>query len=69
MRFGIGDALVEQPDIQLIEAFDPQARCEVPLAFRRARLSESDFDRPARRTAFHSPASDVLDRYRNILRV
>ena len=31
MRFGVGDALVEQPDVQLIQALNPQAWREEPL--------------------------------------
>ena len=32
VRFGVGDALVEQPDIQLVQTFDTQARGEEPFA-------------------------------------
>ena len=32
MGFGIGNAFVEQPDIQFLQAFDPEAWREEPLA-------------------------------------
>lgn len=32
VRFGVGNAFVQEPAIQLIETFDPQARCEEPLS-------------------------------------
>jgi len=31
VRFGVGDALVEQPHIQLVQTFDPQTRGEEPF--------------------------------------
>jgi hypothetical protein len=32
VRLGVGDALVEQPGIQLLKVLEPQTRCEEPLA-------------------------------------
>src|SRR5262245_27427339 len=28
MRLGVGDALIEQPGVQLVQVFEPQPRCE-----------------------------------------
>ena len=32
MRLGIGDALIEQPGVQLVVVFEPQPRCEEAFA-------------------------------------